>query len=142
MSKQGASGLIVRDNDGFVLACGQSKMERVMDASVAESTTVVKAMEFALQLGYQKVIFEEDALNVIIGLQGRNKDLSCMELVISKGRSLALLFQICVFKHTKRKCNEAAHHLAKNCYFLCDAFWMEECLSFLYDTVIKDAIYA
>ncbi|PPD86206.1 hypothetical protein GOBAR_DD16871 [Gossypium barbadense] len=66
-----ASGYIIRDFDGSDLAFGQSKLGRTTDASTIKTLATVKAREFALQLRHQRVIFEGDALNVILSLQGR-----------------------------------------------------------------------
>ena len=65
-NKRASIGVFVRDKDGNVLGVHQDILEGVMGPIVSEAVTVTKAMSFALQMGFSKIILEGDGLGVIV----------------------------------------------------------------------------
>lgn len=78
-----------------------------------EAIACRKAVQFAKNLGLQKVIIEGDSLVVINALSQRPGCLSSYGNVIDDILVLADDFQSCEFRHVKRVCNVVANMLAK-----------------------------
>ena len=78
-----------------------------------EAIACHKAVQFAKELGLQKVTFEGDSSVVIDALSQGPGCLSLYGNVIDDILVLAADFQFCEFSHVKRVCNVVADNLAK-----------------------------
>ena len=78
-----------------------------------EALACWKAVQFAKDLGLQKVVIEGDSLVVINTLSQGPGCLSSYGNVIDDILVLADDFQLCEFNHVKRLCNVVADMLAK-----------------------------
>ena len=78
-----------------------------------EALACYKAVEFAAELGLQKVIFEGDSAMVISALNQDNATLSSFGVVIDDICSQVLVFQSFAFNYVGRSCNCVADSLAK-----------------------------
>ena len=72
-----------------------------------------KAVEFAVEIGLQRVIFEGDSTMVINALNHGSAEFSFYGVVIEDIRCQAMVFQSSVFNHASRSCNCVADALAK-----------------------------
>ena len=78
-----------------------------------EALACRKAVEFATEIGLQRVIFEGDSAMVINGLNQGSAGLSTYGLVIEDILCQAMVFQSSVFNHACHSCNWVADALAK-----------------------------
>nr|POF04430.1 hypothetical protein CFP56_32043 [Quercus suber] len=75
LNKSGV-GVVIRDNNGVVLASCSEKMSQVYKAEETEALAAQKALMFAHELGFQRVILEGDALGLIQALESQEQNLS------------------------------------------------------------------
>ena len=106
-------GVIARDWRGAVI--GVLPMPIPLTQSVNEVETIAcrKAIQFAKELGLQKITFEGDSSVVINALSQGLGCFSSYGNVIDDILVLAADFQFCEFSHVKRLCNVVANVLAK-----------------------------
>ena len=106
-------GVIVQDWRGEFVGALSSPMTLTHSVVELEALVCWKAVEFAAEIGVQRVIFEGDSAMVINALNQNNAGLSSYGVVIEDIRSQALVFESCVFAHTSRVCNCVADAFAK-----------------------------
>jgi ribonuclease HI len=120
-TRQMGVGVVAPDQYGtFLAACGECQDE-VINAELAESLALWRAVAFARNEGYSKVIFASDCQSVINRVNAEMMDLSSCGPVIEDVKRLARSFVFCSFKHVYRVVNVVAHNLARRCGFLVDA---------------------
>lgn len=78
-----------------------------------EALACQKAVEFAVEIGLQRVIFEGDSAMVINALNQGSAGLSTYGVVIEAIRCQAMVFRSSVFNHASRSCNCVADAFAK-----------------------------
>ena len=78
-----------------------------------ETLACRRAVEFAVEIGLQRVIFEGDSAMVINALNHGSAKLSSYGVVIEDIRCQAMVFQSSIFNHASRSCNCVADALAK-----------------------------
>ena len=105
--------VVVQDWRGEFVGALSSSMLLTHSVVEMEALACRKAIEFAAEIGLQRVIFEGDSAMVINALNQNNVGLSSYSVVIEDIRSLALVFESCVFAHTSRVCNSVADAIAK-----------------------------
>ncbi|GLU05333.1 hypothetical protein SLE2022_224370 [Rubroshorea leprosula] len=107
-------GVVARDPAGDVVAAMACKGQGAVAAEVAEACTLRKALQWARDLSFERIIVELDCVNIITA---RNIDLatlnSSLGLIISDCKLLVTFFLSCRFQHTRRGGNSVAHELAK-----------------------------
>ncbi|XVF59312.1 hypothetical protein PTKIN_Ptkin07bG0265700 [Pterospermum kingtungense] len=108
----GGIGIIIRDDEGFVLAAQAMCINGVLDSFFAEAYATFYALEFAAEGGFRSMIMEGDALTIIKALKTTKEDLSCISGVIEKTKALFSIFCQISFSHVCRSCNTAAHTFA------------------------------
>ena len=106
-------GVVVRDWRGEFIGAISSLMVLTHTVAEMEALACRKAIEFAAEIGLQRVIVEGDLAMVINALNQNNAGLSSYGVVIEDIRNLALVFESCVFAHTSRVCNSVADAIAK-----------------------------
>ena len=57
--------VVARDSDGMVVGAFESCVKDMIDPTTVEALAAVKALTFAKDMGFQKIILEGDALAVI-----------------------------------------------------------------------------
>lgn len=62
-------GVIDRDPIGEVLATLQSSKDDIVDSVIAKSFAALRPILFAKEMGWQKVEFDDDVLQVVQALQ-------------------------------------------------------------------------
>ena len=106
-------GVVVRDWRGEFVGALSSPMSLTNSVAEMEALACRKAVEFAAEIGVQRVIFEGDSAMVINALNQNNAGLSSYGVVIEDTRSQALVFESCAFAHIKRVCNCVADAITK-----------------------------
>ncbi|KAK1644505.1 hypothetical protein QYE76_062310 [Lolium multiflorum] len=71
-TNSGAWGFIARAGDGSFLAAGTGVMDHLADALHAEASACVAAIERMSNIGFYRVIFESDSLNLVNALKSGN----------------------------------------------------------------------
>ena len=106
-------GVIARNWNGAVIEAMSMPIPLSQTVNEMEALVCRKAVQFAKDLGLQKVVIEGDSLVVINALSQGPDCLSSFGNVIDDILVLADDFQLCVFNHVKRLCNVVADMLAK-----------------------------
>nr|POE52802.1 hypothetical protein CFP56_68712 [Quercus suber] len=106
-------GVVIRDWRGEFVGALSAPMSLSQSVADLEALACRKAIEFAAELGLQKVTFEGDLAMVINALNQDNAALSSFSVVIEDIRSQILVFQSFAFNYVGRSCNCVADSLAK-----------------------------
>ena len=64
-------GVVIRDSDEAVLASCAEKFNQPFKAEDTEALAAMKALSFAHELGFQNIVLEGDALNLIQALKAQ-----------------------------------------------------------------------
>ncbi|XVE84650.1 hypothetical protein DITRI_Ditri17bG0029900 [Diplodiscus trichospermus] len=104
-----------------------------------EAYAMLRALDFASNMGYCNFELEGDALTIIRKLQSNTLDLSHIWIIIEDGKLKLDSFTSCKIMHTAREGKWVAHHLAKFGLNVSeDHVWMEDIPNFVIDSVIMD----
>ena len=139
LNKSGV-GVVIRDNNGAVLVSCSEKLTQAYKAEETETLAARKALMFAHELGFQRVILEGDALGLIQALKSQEQNLSPLGSLVEDVKLYSNHFQRVLYSHVKRNGNSVAHNLAKHAICIPDfQVWMEDVsphiVSFLYSDV-------
>ena len=86
-----------------------------------------KALMFAHELGFQRIILEGDALGLIQALKSQEQNLSPLNSLVEDVKLYSNHFQRVLYSHVKRNGNSVAHNLAKHAICIPDfQVWMED----------------
>ncbi|KAF5451826.1 hypothetical protein F2P56_026891, partial [Juglans regia] len=102
--------VVVRDSEGHVLATMRIKQNLLLDPHLAESY----ASKFAMELGYQQIILEGDALNVVEGIKIGAQGWDSSSMLILDARSLLNQLQQWTIAHIHKSFNSVAHVLGRS----------------------------
>ncbi|KAK8636734.1 hypothetical protein V6N13_124472 [Hibiscus sabdariffa] len=104
-SMRSVSGVICRDNEGFILAACSFMHLSVRDTFMAEALSCLQAITFAWELGFTRVVVEGDSRTVIMKCQSEDNDVSLIT----------------------PEANMTAHIMAQeDKVFDCPMYWIEE----------------
>ena len=126
-SKEGGIGVVVRDQQGLVIATLSQRVMTCPSAEMIEARAAKRAIQFALEIGIFDVIFEGDSELVINEITSQKTLHSTYGLVLEDAKALLHHFERFRFTHTRRSGNSVAHALARralNIQNLC--VWMED----------------
>ncbi|XVF85301.1 hypothetical protein PTKIN_Ptkin17bG0106600 [Pterospermum kingtungense] len=90
-------------------------------------------------MGFQDIILEGDALEVVNRLCSKEDDFFDVGNIVEEGRVLTGLFNSCCIQHISRDGNKVAHRLAKlgvNCHK--ESIWVEEYPSEIHEIIFAD----
>jgi hypothetical protein len=80
----------------------------------SEAVACLAAVNGAIRIGANRIVFESDASNLVHALKSTNFDKSSIKASLKEARSLCVLnFVLFQFTFARRDCNTAAHVLAK-----------------------------
>lgn len=109
----GAWGCVARSSQGEFIGACVGKLEHLASPLQAEATACVQAIEAAAEMGFHRVVFESDSLQLVNAINSGDHDLSSIGVLLREARSLCFAsFDAFQFKHCKRSCNNVAHSLA------------------------------
>ncbi|XVF01504.1 hypothetical protein REPUB_Repub04eG0094400 [Reevesia pubescens] len=110
----GGIGAIIRDTDGFMLAACSLFQPGISDPSIIEAVVAIYEIKFARSLGFQSVLLEGDALNVINLLKKEESNFSYIDNLIHEGRIRLRALKYFEVAHVRRNANKATFLLAKH----------------------------
>ncbi|XP_075669676.1 uncharacterized protein LOC142639367 [Castanea sativa] len=129
-SKQSGVGVIVRDEEGNVIAAMSRKLRLPLDALETEAKALEIGMEFAKEVGLRDVVFEGDSQLIINVVRGIGEAKASILNVIHGVLRTAQRFRTFDFLHIKRQGNAPAHLLAQHAQNVEDVIvWLEDCPS-------------
>ncbi|KAL4387160.1 hypothetical protein GQ457_09G026480 [Hibiscus cannabinus] len=111
----------------MVLAACSTPHACIRDAFMAEVLACYKALQFAREIGFSKVLVEGDSRTVVQKCQADSSDLSLISPVVADIKVLVGSFVDVSFSFVPKMANLAAHTLAQEGKsFASHMFWMEE----------------
>jgi hypothetical protein len=137
-SRRMGAGIVARDHDGlFLAACGE-RYDEVVVPEIAEAIAVRRAISFAREEGFSKIIIASDCLSVIQRIRSGEFDRSVCGPVIEDLKFMSRNFVSCEFHHVYRVINVAAHLLARECESLVSCVWRSTAPDCIRDAICND----
>ena len=125
-SRMSGVGVVIQDSEGAVLASCAEKLNQPFKAEDMEALAALKALSFAHELGFQNIVLEGDALNLIQALKAQEQNLLPWGLLVEDVKEYGKKFKRVLYSHVKRNGNSIAHNLAKYALRISDfQVWME-----------------
>ncbi|XP_030930265.1 uncharacterized protein LOC115955973 [Quercus lobata] len=138
-SKQSDVGVIMRDEDGNVVAAMCRKLDLPLGVLETEAKALEIGMTFAEEVGLRDMVFEGDSQLIINAVHGTGEAVSSVLNIIQGVLRKAQCFRTFDFLHTKRQGNVSAHLLAQHAQKVESlAVWLEECPSQVAHACAKD----
>ncbi|KAK9985868.1 hypothetical protein SO802_030819 [Lithocarpus litseifolius] len=113
-------GVLVRDDQGRVIAALSKKIHAPLGAVEAEAKACEEGMQFAKDLGIQEFILEGDSLIIFRALAGLSSPPIAVDSVMQGLKSFSGEFCQVSFLHVRHQGNKAAHLLAKHAKGIAD----------------------
>ncbi|KAK5818410.1 uncharacterized protein LOC108477907 [Gossypium arboreum] len=133
-------GIVCRDSEGKILYCRLEVNNRIPTTFAAKALACVQAVRMGLDLSYQRVVVEGDALSIIKKIQRNENDKSMLSPYIIDIKTLSKNFNKCRFRRIGRKGNETAHAIAQEALKLNITTYMEgQSLRTVITPAVKDA---
>ena len=107
-------GIVVRDSQGLFLHAASRVVHGLFHVRELETMGLREALSWIKQLGFKRVIFETDSLQVVQTLQNRHADFSEFGALIKDCLFLLQGEHYFSVVFTKRQNNVVAHILARN----------------------------
>ena len=131
-SRLSGVGVAIRDLEGAVLASCAEKFNQPFKAKDTEALAAMKALSFAHELGFQNIVLEGDALNLIQALKAQEQNLLPWGLLVEDVKEYGTKFRRVLYSHVKRNGNSVAYNLAKHALCISDfQVWMEDVPSYI-----------
>nr|XP_023920968.1 uncharacterized protein LOC112032440 [Quercus suber] len=140
-TKQAGVGVLVRDEEGNVIAALARKLECPLGALAMEAKALEIGVSFVEEVGLRDVVFEGDSLLVINAVQGINEaEASVRNIILGVLRNVQR-FRTFDFLHTKRQGNAPAHLLAQHALNVEKmVVWLEDCPSQVAHAYAQDVL--
>ena len=133
--------MVIRDNNVAMLASCSEKIHQAYNPEEVEVLAALKAVSFALELGFRSAILEGESLGLIKALKSAECSLSPTGLLIDDVKRVANSFVHLLYSHVKRNGNRIAHSLAKNALRIPDfQVWMEDVPSHIVSILQLDVV--
>ncbi|XP_057451857.1 uncharacterized protein LOC130743639 [Lotus japonicus] len=118
-------GFVARDGDGEILAAGSKYPSVASSSTIAEALGLRWVMEISSQLGFRRVQFETDSLQLYYAWK-KGTGRSVLFSVIHDCISFLSLFDFVDLSFVRRQGNACADFMARNASTLSDVIWIEE----------------
>ena len=129
-TKQAGVGVMVRDEQGNVIAAMSRKLDFPLGALETEAKALEIGVNFAKEVGLRDVVFEGDSLMVINAVHSSGDAAASVQNIIHSVLRNVQCFTTFDFLHTKRQGNAPAHLLAQHAKYVENVIvWLEECPS-------------
>ena len=126
ISGSGGWGYVIHDQAGVFVAAGAGNSVHLRSPLHSEAVACLAAIDGAIRVGANKIIFESDASVLVQALNSYDYDKSTIGVLVKEARSLSILnFVSFNFSFGRRACNVVAHELARfgvSCENA-DSFW-------------------
>ena len=119
-------GVIIRDHAGLVLAALSQSIPLPTSVETVEVMAGRRALLFAKELGFERVLVEGDSEGVIKAIKEKSLLSSGWGHLLKDIHALSLSFSCISFLHVKRLGNRVAHSLAHRSFCNPLLVWMEE----------------
>ena len=120
-------GSIIRNSHSLVMAATTQVIPLPTSMEMVEVIAARRALIFANELGFDKVILEGDSEIAIIAMKSDGYSATSFVHIIADIKALLTQFSCVIFQHTRRQRNMVAHSLARTaCNFPPFCTWMEE----------------
>ena len=106
-------GIIIRNEQGLVMAALSQQIPLLTSMEMVEVLAAHRALVFAKELGFDKVIVGRDSANTITSINGGHMDHSALGHVLLDIKRLFSSFSHISVKHINREGNCVAHKLAR-----------------------------
>ena len=119
--------MVICDSECMVLGSLSKQISQAYSPMEVEVMAVVKAMQFASDLGFQRAMLETDSLVLVKALRDDTEFLSAVGLVLDEIRNKDNFFNELHYSNVKREGNIVAHKLARHAICVSDVVvWMED----------------
>ncbi|XVE88895.1 hypothetical protein DITRI_Ditri19aG0105500 [Diplodiscus trichospermus] len=105
--------MVVRDRHGVFITSRSTFHEGLYTAWEAEAVGLLEALSWSLALGFENVLFELDAKNVVAAVNSSLEDISEFGSIILRSRKLFSMDSSYKVVFARRLANMVAHTLAK-----------------------------
>ncbi|GMJ00600.1 hypothetical protein like AT2G34320 [Hibiscus trionum] len=120
-------GLVIRDEEGFILGAQCLSLNRVPSSFATEVLAAKNGIILSIELGFRKVVIEGDSLTVINKLKSKEVDFSEIGAITEDSRKLLRNLESYWLSFTRRGGNKVAHELAREqLNIAADQTWVEE----------------
>ncbi|XP_075654856.1 uncharacterized protein LOC142625029 [Castanea sativa] len=135
-------GAIIRDEHGQVMAAMTASGPKVSSSMEAELLACRRAMEFAVDAGFNKLIIEGDNVNVMQAISSTRIDCSLLGYVVDDIRHLVYCLEWARISTTRRDGNKVVHALAQHARNSLDndVYWMEDSPPPAVEALIHDVL--
>ncbi|XP_039043292.1 uncharacterized protein LOC120182368 [Hibiscus syriacus] len=106
------SEAIIREHTGLILGACKRRVDHITSVFMADAVAVVHAMQFAVEMGYRRVVVEGDSRTIIEKMRSQDPDLSEVSVITWEVRNRTKFFHACCFSFVPIKGNKASHCLA------------------------------
>ncbi|XP_075633885.1 uncharacterized protein LOC142606414 [Castanea sativa] len=126
-SDEAGLGTIFRNDSGLVMATLTQVIPLPTSVEMVEVLAARRALIFAKELGFDRVILEGDSEIAIRAMKSEDYSSAPFGHIILDIKALSSHFRSLVFHHTRRRGNKVTHSLARaTCNFSPFCTWMEE----------------
>ena len=120
-------GSIIQNDHSLVMAAATQVIPLPASVEMVEVLAAQRALIFANERGFDKVILEGDSEIAIRAMKCDDYSVASFGHIISDIKALSAQFRCVIFQHTRRQGNMVAHSLARiACNFPPFCTWMEE----------------
>jgi ribonuclease HI len=138
-SGKGGIGVIIRNEDGRVLAALQRSLPFISSAFQAEAEACRAGLKVAMQQGWDNIIVETDCAILATALAKTGEDLSDIGRIIGDCKEYFSTFNYIDIRHIFREANGVANRLAHIAsYSNVDELWLDETPSIIEDVLYED----
>ncbi|KAL4281751.1 hypothetical protein GQ457_03G032150 [Hibiscus cannabinus] len=138
-SLSSVSGIIVRNEEGLIMAAGIYPNRFVANPELAEAVACEQTLIFLKDLGFRRAVVEGDSLSVIFKLCHPLVSRSILSVHLNNILRRQRDFDHISFSHVSRESNKAAHLLARFGRSLSESrFWLEEAPSEVEPATLQD----
>ena len=106
-------GVIARNHDGEAVGALSSPIPMAQSVADLEALACLKAVQFALEIGLTRVMFEGNSVVIIIAFLHGAGELASFGNILDDIRLHSSVFQFVEFVHVSCNCNSVADALAK-----------------------------
>ncbi|KAK8557899.1 hypothetical protein V6N13_008699 [Hibiscus sabdariffa] len=143
LTRTAAIGIIARDHNGLMIDGSARMLSGAHNAETVEASAFEVGVNMALEIGWDRVILEGDALSIVNRLRAQELDNSVASSYLGEARAALHTHPGFIVQHVMREANQAAHGLPQHCIQasvdFSFVFDVPECISHI---VIHDAIFS
>ena len=112
-SNNSGIGVVIRNRKGLVIASLAQRLSQAYKAVEVEAMAAIRALEFAGEIGVDRIMVEGGSTIVTKALKTKHPGLASYGLLIEDARVLERNFSKLSYSHIKREGNKVRHCLAR-----------------------------